>query len=322
MTFFTNGKGKLILDYLLCGVGAFIAAFALEEFLVPNTILDGGVVGISMMVSTLTGFSLSLLTIIFSIPFFIIGGKKMGWQFSIKMVFSMIVFSVFLAVFEHLDAFTDETLLAVCFGGVILGAGVGLVIRGGGCLDGTETVAIILNKKFDISVGSVVLIFNVIIYAVAGIIFGWDRAMYSLLTYFITSRVLNLVENGFQQTKAAMIITEEAGEVADQIYKKLGRTVTIIEGEGLVSGKKTILYCVLTRFEVNTLRNIVNSLDTSSFIAVSDVSEIIGNHVKRVDRKMLSNADAGELFGTGNPSGANDSPGADDPSGADKTRDD
>lgn len=287
MNLLKEGKGKLTLEFLMCAVGAVVAAFALEEFLVPNTILDGGVVGIAIMVSAISGVSLSILTIIFNIPFIIIGGRKMGWMFIGKTAFSMVIFSVFLSLFESLPAFTEETLLAVCFGGVILGAGVGLVIRGGGCLDGTETVAILLNRKFNVSVGTVVLIFNVIIYAVAGILFGWDRAMYSLLTYFITSRILNLVESGFEQAKAAMIITEEAEKVADQIYKRLGRTVTIIEGEGLVSGKKTILYCVLTRFEVNTLRSIVNSLDTSSFIAVSDVAEIIGNHVKKVDQSML-----------------------------------
>ena len=111
--------------------------------------------------------------------------------------------------------------------------------------------------------------------------------MYSLLTYFITSRVLNLVEGGLEQAKAAMIITEDAKEVAEQIYKRLGRTVTIMEGEGLVSGKKTVLYCVITRLEINTLKNIVNSLDSSSFVAISDVSEIIGTHIKKVDKATL-----------------------------------
>lgn len=287
MDFLRTSRGKLILEFLMCAVGAIIAAFAIEEFLAPNTILDGGVVGISMMINALSGFSLSILTILINIPFVIIGGRRLGWMFIIKTAFSMAVFAIFLAVFEHLKAFTDETLLAVCFGGVILGAGVGLVIRGGGCLDGTESVAILLNKKFNTPVGTVVLIFNVIIYIVAGFLFGWDRAMYSLLTYFITSRVLNFVEGGLEQAKAAMIITEDAKQVAEQIYKRLGRTVTIMEGEGLVSGKKTVLYCVITRLEVNTLKNIVNSLDSSSFVAVSDVSEIIGTHIKKVDKATL-----------------------------------
>ena len=157
----------------------------------------------------------------------------------------------------------------------------GLVIRFGGCLDGTETVAILLNKKFKLPVGKVVLIFNVIIFISAGFVFDFERAMYSLLTYFITSKALDVIESGLEQTKAAMIITDDAKEISHLIYKRLGRTVTIMEGEGLVSGKKVVLYCVMTRFEVHELKDIVNSTDASAFIAISDVSEIIGNHVKR-----------------------------------------
>ena len=170
----------------MCMVGAIIAAFAIEGFLAPNTILDGGVVGISMMVSTLTHIPLAVFTVAFNIPFVIIGGRRLGLLFIIKTAFSMAVFAVFLLIFEQLKPFTDDNLLAVCFGGVILGVGVGIVIRGGGCLDGTETVAILLNKKFNFPVGTVVLVFNVVIYVIAGLLFGWDRAMYSLLTYFIT----------------------------------------------------------------------------------------------------------------------------------------
>lgn len=288
MSIIKSKTGKYIFEFLLCLAGSVIAAFAIEKFLAPNTILDGGVVGISMMVSSVTGLSLSIFTIIFNIPFILIGGRRLGWMFIVKTAFSMVVFAVFLKIFESSEAFTEDTLLAVCFGGVILGAGVGLVIRGGGCLDGTETVAILLNKKFNFPVGTMVLIFNVIIYTVAGILFGWDRAMYSLLTYFITSRVLNIVEGGLERAKAAMIITEDAETVAEQIYLKLGRTVTFMEGEGLVSGRKTVLYCVITRLEINTLKNIVNSLDSSSFVAISDVSEIIGTHVKKADSETLA----------------------------------
>ncbi|MBR1479218.1 MAG: YitT family protein [Lachnospiraceae bacterium] len=261
--------------------GAVIAAFAIEEFLVPNTILDGGVIGVGIMINTLTGIPLSILTIVLNVPFLIAGAKRFGNTFIIKAAVAMVVFSVAIEIFEPWSNATEEYLLAVCFGGVILGLGVGLVIRSGGCLDGTETVAIILNRKFQLSVGQMVLVMNIIIYSVAGILFGFDRAMYSLLTYFITSKVIDIVETGLNKTKAAMIITEDADTVANLIYKTLGRTVTIMEGEGLVSGKKAVLYCVLTGFEVHTLKNIINSLDTSAFIAVSDVSEIIGNHIKK-----------------------------------------
>lgn len=277
----SNSALRTILEFLLITAGAILAAFAIEEFLVPCTILDGGVVGISIMISTLTGFPLSILTIMFNIPFILIGARRMGKMFIIKSLFAMAVFSVFLSVFAPVQEATNEYLLAVCFGGVLLGAGVGLVIRFGGCLDGTETVAIMLNKKFKYPVGTVVLIFNIFIFVMAGFLFGFDRAMYSLLTYFITARVLNIVENGMDQTKAAMIITNDAQEIAAKIYERLGRTVTIMEGEGLISGKKVVLYCVLTRFEIHELKDIIKGIDHTAFIAISDVSEIIGTHMKK-----------------------------------------
>ncbi len=276
-----NTYVKTFIDYVMLAIGAIIVAFAIEEFLVPNTILDGGVIGIGIMIKNLTGISLSILTIVLNVPFLLIGMRKLGKMFVVKSAFSMAVFSVFVEIFAPLANATSETLLAVSFGGVILGIGVGLVIRFGGCLDGTETVAILLNKKFKIPVGQTVLIFNIVIYAVAGVLFGFDRAMYSLLTYFITSKVLDIVETGMDQAKAAMIITDEADVIAEKIYQTLGRTVTIMHGEGMVSGKKTVLYCVLTRFEIRELKNIINSVDTSAFVTVSDVSEIIGNHIKR-----------------------------------------
>ena len=261
-----------------------IAAFAIEEFLVPCTILDGGIVGISIMINNKLGVPLGVLTVVLNIPFLLIGAKKIGKKFIVKAAFAMIVFSVFLEIFEPMGSMTSDYLLAVCFGGVILGIGVGLVIRFGGCLDGTETVAILLNKSFKLPVGQTVLIFNIVIFVVAGFIFGFDRAMYSLLTYFITSKVLDIVESGLEQTKAAMIITNDSEEISHQIYKRLGRTVTIMEGEGLVSGKKVVLYCVLTRFEIHELKEIIKEIDSSAFIAISDVSEIIGTHVKKTSR--------------------------------------
>lgn len=275
---------KSTIDYIAILIGAILAAFAIEEFLVPCTILDGGIVGISFILSTLSRIPMSVFTIFLNIPFLIISSKKLGHEFIIKSTFAMVVFSGFLQIFESFTNATSEYLLAVCFGGVILGIGVGLVIRFGGCLDGTEAVAILLNKKYKLPVGQTVLTINIIIYIIAAFLFGFDRAMYSLLTYFITSKILDYVESGLEQAKAAMIITNDSETIANEIYRRLGRTVTIMEGEGLVSGKKVVLYCVLTRFEIRELNSIVSGIDTSSFIAISDVSEIIGNHIKRYDK--------------------------------------
>lgn len=268
-------------EYFMIFWGAVIAAFAVEEFLVPCMILDGGVVGISIMVSSLANIPLGILTFVFNIPFLLIGMRKMGKMFVFRTAFAMLVFSISVSIFEHLESVTQEYLLAVSFGGVVLGFGVGLVIRYNGCLDGTETVAMLLNRKFNLPVGQTVLIINIIIYSVAGVIFGIDRAMYSLLTYFIASKILDYVETGVEQAKAAMIITDKGREIADEIYSQMGRTVTILEGEGLISGKKVVLYCVLTRIEIYQLKHIINNVDGSAFTSINDVSEIIGNHIKK-----------------------------------------
>ena len=263
-------------------VGAVIAAFALEEFLVPFTILDGGVVGISMIISQLSGCPLGVLTIVLNIPFMILGYRRLGKRFLIKAIYAMIVFSSFLGVFENMKEVTNQEILVVVFGGVLLGIGVGLILRHGGCLDGTEIVAMLLSHKTEFSVGQIVLFFNIVIYSVAGFLFGPDRALYSLLTYFITSKIIDIVENGMEQGKSVMIITDHGKDIADKIYSQLGRTCTQMEGKGMVSnGKKTVLYCVITRVEVPAIKKIINDADVSAFMTISDVSEIVGNHIKK-----------------------------------------
>ena len=274
-------------------VGAVIAAFALEEFLVPFTILDGGVVGISMIISQLLGLPLGVLTIVLNIPFMIVGYKRLGIRFLIKAIYAMIMFSVFLGVFEDMKAVTEQEILVVVFGGVLLGVGVGLILRHGGCLDGTEIVAMLLSHKMEFSVGQIVLFFNIIIYGVAGFLFGPDRALYSLLTYFITSKIIDMVENGMEQGKSVMIITDHGKDIADKIYSQLGRTCTQMEGKGMVSnGKKTVLYCVITRVEVPAIKKIINDADVSAFMTISDVSEIVGNHIKKKKSPVHKNRPA------------------------------
>ena len=271
-----------IVPLFMITVGAVVAAFALEEFLVPFTILDGGVVGISMIISQLSGIPLGVLTIVLNIPFMIVGFKRLGLRFLIKAIYAMVIFSSFLGVFEDMKEVTNQEILVVVFGGVLLGIGVGLILRYGGCLDGTEIVAMLLSHHMEFSVGQIVLFFNIIIYAVAGFLFGPDRALYSLLTYFITSKIIDFVENGMEQGKSVMIITDHGQEIADAIYTQLGRTCTQMEGRGMVSsGKKTVLYCVITRVEVPAIKKIINDADVSAFMTISDVSEIVGNHIKK-----------------------------------------
>ena len=274
-------KRETFSAFLFVAVGAVIAAFAIEEFLAPNNIMDGGVVGISMVTDVFLPMPLSVITILFNLPFLYVGFRQMGAQFVVKTMLGMAFFSGALQIFSMWRMATSEPLLATVFGGVVLGIGVGLVIRYGGCLDGTETMAILISKKTSFSVGQIILVFNILIYLVVGILFGADRAMYSLLTYFITSKVIDLVEVGLDEAKAVMIITNEGKQIADAIYERLGRTVTLLEGEGLISGKKVVLYCVVTRMELPVVKKILQEDDASGFMTVSDVSEIVGNHMKK-----------------------------------------
>lgn len=269
-----------LISFIGITTGAILSAFSIQTFLSPNMILDGGIIGISMIVSKLTNISLSIFTIILNIPFLLIGYKNLGKKFLIKAVYAMLIFSCFLTMFSNVNELTDDILLATIYGGIILGIGVGLVIRSGGCLDGTESVAIIINKKTSFSTGQIIMLFNIFIYLTAGVLFGLDKALYSLLMYFITFKIIDLVSEGLEQAKAAMIITEQGSQIAKEIYNKLGRTATLIEGNGLVSGKKDILYCVLTRMEISQLRTIVNSKDETAFVTITEVSEIIGDHIK------------------------------------------
>ena len=282
----TNMKSnKKLLDnflsFLLITLGATLAALALEIFLVPNNIIDGGIIGISIMISYITKVKLSILTFVLNIPFLILGYKQLGKSFLIKAAYAMLVFSILLEQFKPVPELTNDILLATVFGWLLLGIGVGFVIKFGACLDGTEVVAILINKKTSFSVGQVVMFLNFFIYSTSGLLFGWDRALYSILTYFITFKIIDMVSEGFEQAKAAMIITNHGEEIANSIYKHLGRTVTMLEGEGLISGKKVVLYAVVTRIEIPELKRIVAADDYSAFVTITDVNEIVGKHIKK-----------------------------------------
>lgn len=270
-----------VISFLLVTIGAALAAMALEIFLVPNNIIDGGITGISIMLSYVTKINLSIFIIILNIPFLILGYKQLGKNFLIKATYAMIVFSLLLEEFKSVQQLTNDTLLATIFGGVLLGIGVGFVIKYGACVDGTEVLAILISKKTSLSVGKVVMFFNFFIYIIASFLFGWDRALYSILTYFITFKIIDQVSEGFEQAKAAMIITNHGEEIAQSIYEQLGRTVTMLEGEGLISGKKVVLYAVVTRIEIPELKKIVQHDDVSAFVTITDVNEIVGKHIKK-----------------------------------------
>lgn len=265
-------------------LGAVFMAVGIEVFLVPNTIMDGGIVGISIILSHLSGIKLGLFLFFLNVPFFYIGYKQIGKTFALSTILGITVMSLSTAYLHHVPAFTEDMLLATVFGGVILGIGVGLVIRYGGCLDGTEVLAILLNKKLPFSVGEFIMFFNLFIFTWGGFVFGWDRAMYSLLAYAITFKVIDIVIEGVDQSKSAWIISEQFNEIGDAILARLGRGVTYLKGEGAYTGDdKKVIFCVITRLEEAKLKLIVEEIDSSAFLAVADIAEVRGGRFKKKD---------------------------------------
>lgn len=283
---------RYVLKYFMVTLGILLDAVALELFLVPNSVLDGGLTGISLMIQYKTGWPLGLIVSVFNLPFIFLGMQQVGKRFAAAYTYALAVFTLFTQMFHHVAPVTENELLSVVFGGFLLGAGVGLVLRGGACIDGTELVALMISRKSNISTGTVILIFNLIIFTVASFLFGVDRALLSLLTYYIASRIIDKVEEGLDTAKQVIVITDDAEPIADAIYKRLGRTVTISAARGLVSGKKEMLYVVITRLELPELREIVEESDESAFITISDVNEIIGKHVQKVDKAVVEELEA------------------------------
>ncbi len=263
-------------------IGAVLMGVGLEEFLVPNKILDGGIVGISIILSHLTGFKLGLFIFILNIPFFYIGYKQIGKTFALSTLLGITILSFTTSLLHEVPVFTNDPLLATVFGGIVLGAGVGTVIRFGGSLDGTEIMAILVNKKLPFSVGEVVMFFNIFIFGIAGFVFGWDRAMYSLIAYFIAYKVIDIMIIGFDESKSAWIISDDHKNLGDAILARLGRGVTYLTGEGAYTGDdKKVIFCVITRLEEAKLKSIVEEIDPSAFLAVANISEVRGGRFKK-----------------------------------------
>lgn len=271
-----------IKKYVSLIIGSLIYSAGLEIFLVPNNIIDGGVVGISIMASYLTGIPFGVYMVILNLPFLYLGYKQIGKTFAISTIVSIIALSIFSEFLEPVPRITEDYFLAAIFGGIIAGAGVGLVIRQGGSLDGTEITAIILDRKTSFSVGEVVMFFNLFILGAAGFVFGWDKAMYSLVAYFIISKMIDVVIKGLDESYAVMIVSDEYEEIADALMHRLGRGVTYLHGQGAYTGDdKQVLYCVVTRLEVVKLKEIALEKDESAFVTINPVHDIVGGRFKK-----------------------------------------
>lgn len=270
-------KTELFKRFIFITIGSILMGVALELFLVPNSVIDGGIAGISIMLAYLTPLPLGVYLFLVNVPFLILGYKQIGKTFAISTLYGIIVMSITTQMLHHVEAFTEEKLLAVLFGGLILGAGVGLTIRFGGSLDGVEIVSILISKKLRMPVGQIIMIFNVVIFIFAGFVYGWDSAMYSMFTYYIAIKLIDIVVEGLDESKSVTIISSEYEEISQAIIDRLGRTTTFIKARGGYSKEDTqMIYCVVSRLEVAKLKSIVQSVDGRAFIAIEHVSDVMG----------------------------------------------
>lgn len=275
---------KLISRIVMVIVGAFIMALGLELFLVPNNVMDGGIVGVSIISSHLLGFPLGVFIFVLNLPFIFLGYKQIGKTFALTTALGISVLSVVTVLLHHLKPFTTDLLLATVFGGILLGIGVGTVIRFGGCLDGSEVLAILFNKKLPFSVGEIILFINLIIFTIAGFVFTWEKAMYSVVAYYIASKMIDVVVLGMEESKSVYIISDEIEEIGDAILRRLGRGVTYLHSEGAYTGNnKKVIFCIITRLEESKLKDIVRGIDDHAFLAIGNISEVKGGRFKKKD---------------------------------------
>lgn len=274
---------KEIQQIIMITIGAIIAAFGLELFLVPNNILDGGVIGLSIIAAELTGIQMSIFLIILNSPFLYIGFRRIGMKFTLHTLYGVVVLSICTSILHHFEPVTDDLFLATIIGAVILGAGVGLVIRTGGALDGTEIIAILVSKKRPVSVGQFVMIINLFIFILAALlVFSWETAMYSIITYYIAFKMIDIVVEGMEELKSVTIISDVPDEIADALIKELGRGITYIHGEGVYTNEpKKIIYTIVSRIELSSLRSIAQEIDPKALIAIENVADVSGSNFKK-----------------------------------------
>ena len=267
-------------------IGAFLAALGIQAVLIPNQLIDGGVVGISMMASYLFGKGLlPYFMVLFNLPFVMLAYKQIGKHFVIQMITAVILLSIAMALFYWIPywlnkpplEFHGETIEVIVLGGFIIGSGAGLIIRHGGSTDGTEIMGILVNRKKGFTVGQVILVTNIFIFFLAGIVYkNWHSAILSLMTYVVATKVMDMVIVGFEDTKSVMIISKIPQHLCNVLMDELGIGLTVMYGRGGYSGDaREILYIVVERLQLSELKEIVHREDPEAFIAIENLHEVI-----------------------------------------------
>lgn len=275
-----NDLKRTVKEILFIGIGVFSAAFGLEGFLVPNGFLDGGATGIALLIARLTDLSFPLLLVLINLPFLLIAFKLAGKRFALRASASIGALALVTSM-VHFPDMTHDRLLVAVFGGFFLGAGIGLALRGGSVLDGTEVLALAVGRRIGITIGDVVMVMNVAIFAVAAWLIDLETAMYAMITYLAASKTLDLVVEGLEEYTGITIISPCHEEIREMIANEMGRGLTVYTGKrGFTKGtgahEVDILYCVLTRLEVSRFLDEVEKIDPNAFMITSPVKDVRG----------------------------------------------
>ena len=260
-------------------MGSLIAAAGLQLFLIPNHLLDGGVVGISIIASYLTHLPLGLFLVVLNIPFIALGYRKFGAKFALFSSFGIIMLALLTTLFHPNMPATDQPILAAVFGGLMIGIGAGLVIRYGGTLDGSDTIAILVDKVTSFSVGEVIMFMNIIILSGSGFVFGWDNAMYSIIAYFVAHKAIDVTVEGLNESRSVWIVSKHYQEIGDAIEQMTGRKVTYMRDSSEKTGiPRGVIMSVITRFEEQKIKAAIHSVDDKAFVVISNAHEILGKN--------------------------------------------
>ena len=276
---------RLLQDIFLISLGIASAAFGLKSFLVPNKFIDGGATGISLLINELTTIPLGVLLVLINIPFVIFGYNVISKQFAIKATLSIIGLAVTVSLF-HFPEITHDKLLVAMFGGFFLGAGIGLSVRGGAVLDGTEVLAIFVSRKLRTTVGDIILIVNIIIFTAVAFLLSIETALYAILTYLAASKTVDFVIEGIEEYTGVTIISVKSEEVRKMVIEILGRGVTVYKGKrGFGNHGKTeetdIVYTVITRLEISKLNTELEKIDPNAFVVMSSIKDTKGGMIKK-----------------------------------------
>ncbi|NLI74977.1 MAG: YitT family protein [Candidatus Riflebacteria bacterium] len=272
---------NLLVEGLFVLAGVLMAAVGLKGFLLPNGLIDGGVTGISMLLSKVMGWDISLLIVVINLPFLYLAVSHLNLSFAMRAAAGIGGLALVLPFFD-LEPVTRDRILDAFFGGLFLGGGIGLSIRGGGVLDGTEVMALVVSKRFPATVGDVILGFNVVLFLVAGAFLPIEAVMYSILTYLSASRTVDFVMHGIESFNGVQIVSRAHAEIRFAIVNEMGRGVTVLLGKGGYSdADQPVLFCVVTRLEIVKLRNLALRHDPNAFIIVTPITDVTGGVIKK-----------------------------------------